>query len=92
MATENRPSATNAEPATSTSAGGLNVRSIVAHRPEITSRMDRQIHDNVAAILRHLASIEMLLKPRCDRCSRPLSDPESIARGLGHVCAKTVAR
>jgi hypothetical protein len=30
------------------------------------------------------------MSPRCNRCSRPLKDPESIYRGLGRVCAGKV--
>ena len=31
-------------------------------------------------------------KPRCSKCGRPLSDPKSIARGMGPVCAGLTGR
>ena len=31
-------------------------------------------------------------KPRCSKCGRPLSNPESIARGMGPVCAGLTGR
>ena len=55
------------------------------------SRMDLPSGVDLA-IRRHVEAVLDLLRPRCDRCSRPLSDPVSVARGLGHVCASRAVR
>lgn len=40
------------------------------------------------AIRRHIEAIGDLLRPRCGKCSHPLSAPESISRGVGPICDK----
>jgi hypothetical protein len=42
----------------------------------------------VGAIGRH-GVLRHLQAPRCERCNRPLADPESSSRGIGPVCACT---
>ncbi len=40
--------------------------------------------------LKNLGPVEVWHEGRCGRCGRPLTVPESIASGLGPVCAKMV--
>ncbi len=40
------------------------------------------------AIRRHIDAIGDLLRPRCSKCSHPLTAPKSIRRGTGPVCDK----
>lgn len=40
------------------------------------------------AIRRHVEAIADLLRPRCSKCSHPLTAPQSIRRGTGPVCDK----
>lgn len=37
------------------------------------------------------AQVEVWHHGRCGACARPLTDPESIARGIGPVCAKRLS-
>ena len=47
----------------------------------LPSNVDLQVRRLVEQILN-------LLRPRCSRCSRPLSAPESVRRGLGPDCCR----
>lgn len=42
------------------------------------------------AIRRHIEAIADLLRPRCSRCSHPLTAPESIRLGMGPDCRRLV--